>query len=105
MMHYSSVPHVTKMTLGKLMLSVSYPILGDISVYILLVLLVIFCDEGDPDISNIQEQYMTMLMRYLAKRRDTCMNVPYYMGIIKNCLNTLPIMAQSFINRNISYST
>ena len=80
------------------MLSCSHPILGDPSVFILMLMLVIFKDTQDPDICNIHEQYRTMLRRHLTRRDDCAMGVEFLMDTIQNCLRTLPIMAKPFMN-------
>lgn len=93
---YSPFPDVVKRTLLNMMHSCAHPILGDPSVFIMMLMLVIFTDAQDPDICSIHDQYWTMLRRHLTRRPDCCMGVDYLLSSIHNCLRTLPIMAQPF---------
>ena len=96
MLDYSPLPDSMKILLQRVMISCSDPILGDTAVYTLILVLAIFHDEDDPYICSLHEQYNTMLRRYLSRRRDTQIAVPYLMGVIQNCLNTLSTLASPF---------
>lgn len=93
---YSPFPDVVKRSLLNIMHSCAHPILGDPSVFIMMLMLVIFTDAQDPDICSIHDQYWTMLKRHLTRRPDCCMGVDYLLSSINNCLRALPVMAQPF---------
>jgi len=95
-LQYSPFPDVVKRTLLNMMHSCAHPILGDPSVFIIMLMLVIFTDVHDPDICSIHDQYWTMLRRHLTRRPDCCMGVDYLLSSISNCLRALPVMAQPF---------
>ena len=95
-LQYSPFPDVVKRTLLNMMHSCAHPILGDPSVFIIMLMLVIFTDVHDPDICSIHDQYWTMLRRHLTRRPDCCMEVEHLLSSIHKCLRILPSLAQPF---------
>jgi len=91
---YAPMPiQIKQFIIGKMM-SVSHSILGDKTVFLLMVLLLLF-DDPDPSIIRIREQYQRMLTRYLQKKfaPDLCQQL---LKAIYHCLNNLPEMAVPF---------
>ena len=94
---YVPFPDIVKKTLYNLMLSCAHPILGDTSVFLIMLMLVVFKGNDDPLVIKINEQYWTMLRRLLTKRTKHRWEVECLLSSINNCMNTLTLMARPFI--------
>lgn len=71
------------------------PVLGDKTVYILLILLIVIEDEDeDHEVSVVRNIVMNHLIGYIQK--STANNFTLDLEIIKNCLQTLPALCNLF---------
>ena len=95
---YVPFPEAVKRKLYNLMVSCAHPILGDKTVFILMIMLAVFKGDEDPLVSRVSDQYWNMLRRYLNRRSKSGWEVNSLLDKIRNCLDTLPLMARPFIN-------
>lgn len=95
---YVPFPEAVKRKLYNLMVSCAHPILGDKTVFILMIMLVVFKGDEDPLVSRVSDQYWTMLRRYLTRKSKRRWEVNSLLDNIRNCLDTLPLIARPFIN-------
>jgi len=91
-LQYSPFPIEIKRKLFNIFTSSAHPILGDFSVFFIMINLIIFYDPHDPEVMAIYDQYWTMLRRQL--RPDTSMGVENLLYVIHSCLNILPAIAE-----------
>ena len=95
---YVPFPEAVKSTLYNLMVSCTHLILGDKTVFILMIMLVVFKGDEDPLVIRVSDQYWNMLRRYLTRKCGSRWKVNSLLDNIKNCLRTLPVMARPFVN-------
>ena len=93
LIQYAPMPENIKQRILQLLWSCAHPILADPMIFLLMLLITAFKDDSDEKISNIREQYWTMLRRYLQSREDLKMGVDFVLGVVNTCLQTLPIIA------------
>jgi len=96
-LNHVPVPEAVKHTLYSLMEACANPILGDTTVFVLMLMLVIFTGDDEPVVSRLSAQYWTMLRRYLTRKCNNRVTVESQMVSIRTCLDTLPLMARPFI--------
>ena len=64
----------------------------------IMLMLVVFKGDEDSVVSKINEQYWTMLRRLLTKSSHNSLGVESLLYSVKNCLETLPLMARPFLD-------
>ena len=70
------------------------PLIRDRNVFIIMLLLTIFDQDGDKTINKIKENLMSILIRYLGEK--TMNDVSFDMQIIVKCVESLPRLLRIF---------
>ena len=96
MIRFSPLAEHQKQETLNSMFSCAHPILADPTVFVLMLMITIFNDENKPEIGIIQQQYWTMLRRYLITNNNYNLDLEDAVNIVQNCLARLPGLGQPF---------
>ena len=94
MMRYIPLPEELKVEMYGELFACCMPIFQDRTVFVLMVLIVIFDQEGSEDIRMLKQRFITILRRYLEE--NTQNDVLYDMQNIFKCIKRLPELLRIF---------
>ena len=96
MMQYMPLPEEMKLEMFKEMLPCCMPIFRDRTVFIFMLLLAVFDQDGDKSITIIKDNLLSILSRYL--REKTTNNVSFDVQNIMKFVETLPRLLRIFLD-------
>ena len=96
MMQYMPLSEEMKLEMFKEMLPCCMPIFRDRTVFIFMLLLAVFDQDGDKSITIIKDNLLSILSRYL--REKTTNNVSFDVQNIMKCVETLPRLLRIFLD-------
>ena len=69
------------------MMTLSNHLLRDKKIFVLMLMILLFSDESDPEVTSLHKQYWTMLERYIETQTTSLSN--YYLGMLQNIVKSL----------------
>ena len=96
MMQYMPLPEEMKLEMFKELLPCCMPIFRDRSVLIFMLLLAVFDQDGDRRITNIKENLLSILSRYLQEKTKN--DVSFDLQNIIKCVESLPRLLRIFLD-------
>lgn len=96
MVNFMPLPEKLKIEMFEELMHCCMPIFRDRTVLILMILLVIFDEDGNRSIAKIKENLLSILRRYLIRKSET--NDEPNINNIINCVQTLPRLRRIFLD-------
>ena len=96
MMQYMPLPEEMKLEMFKELLPCCMPIFRDRTVFIFMLLLAVFDQDGDRSITKIKENLILILSRYLQEKSKN--NVSFDVQNIIKCAESLPRLLRIFLD-------
>ena len=96
MMQYMPLPEEMKLEMFKELLPCCMPIFRDRTVFIFMLLLAVFDQDGDRSITKIKENLILILSRYLQEKSKN--DVSFDVQNVIKCVERLPRLLRIFLD-------